>query len=449
MSLKNRLSLYSVTIFSVVIFLASAAIYISFYKKMEQNELLSLKSKTLLAAFYYLEADEVGHVERETIKNQLRKTISRKNIAIFNLNNQFARGEMDDIDDVSTGFLNKVKQEQEGNLITDHYFYHALFYKDNEGDFVVVTRESKTDFNQQLVTLLQILIVVFLVGIILIYLFSNFLGKLAFQPLTNIIDQIKERDNNNFTKPLQTKDSYTEIQDLVISYNHFIERLDKTFSIQKNFIDYVSHELRTPIAALLGTLEVTYKKNRTNEEYQQVLIQLNQYVGDLEETLDNMMLLSGAKTNFEFNRMHIDEIIWQVVEQMILYHNAQIDVHILVPKSELLLVNGNPQLLQLALNNIIENAVKYSDNLPIVIELKEVNHQLQILIKDIGIGISAEDIPNIKDNFFRGKNTHKYNGKGIGLSMANIIFTLHHIKIDILQNKPKGTVVNLIFPRLK
>lgn len=447
MNLKHRLSFYSVTVFSIVILVASAAIYFSFYKKMEHNELLSLKNKTLLAAIYYLEADETGVVERETIIDQLRKSISRSNIAVFNDQNILVRGEMNASTDISTNFLNKVRSQHESNYITKDFFYNGLFYKDNEGDFVVITRESKSEFNQQLLTLLQILAIVFLVGIVMVYIFSNLLGKFAFQPLTNIIDQIKERDNVNFSKPLQTKDSYTEIQDLVKSYNHFMERIDKTFIIQKNFIDYVSHELRTPITALLLTLEVTHNKDRSKEEYQQVLNQLNQYVVDLEETLDNMMLLSGAKTKFEFTKIHIDEIIWQVIEQMILYHNAQIEVNILVKNSDFLIINGNPQLLQLALNNIIENAIKYSDNQPIKILFEDKNNHLEISVFDTGIGIPLEDVPNITANFFRGQNTQYYTGKGIGLSMANIIFTLHNIQLQLKNNQPKGTIAKLSFPK--
>ena len=175
---------------------------------------------------------------------------------------------------------------------------------------------------------------------------------------------------------------------------------------------------------------------------------LNQYVIDLEVTLDNMMLLSGAKTNFEFSKIHIDEIIWQVSEQMIMYHNAQINVNILVQQSSLLKIKGNAQLLQLALNNLVENAIKYSNNQFIEIDLKEENQKLLIAIKDIGIGIPKEDIPNVTDNFFRAKNTQSYNGKGIGLSMSNIIFTLHQIQLQIKNNNPKGTVVELIFPEM-
>ena len=447
MSLKNRLLIFSVTTFSLVILIASAAIYISFYKKMETNEFISLKNKTLLAAIYYLEADEINSTEHESIQQQLRKSISRKDIAVFNNQNEFVRGEMTEFNEISIHFLDEVRHNFEANLITDEYFYNGLFYKDNEGDFVVVTREFKNDFNQQLYTLLKILIIVFLGGILLIYIFSHFLVKFTFQPLTNIIDQIKQRDHSMLTQPLKTNDSFSEIQDLVTSYNHFIERLDKTFYIQKNFIDYVSHELRTPITALLGTLEVTSHKNRSNLEYQQVMQKLNQYVIDLEDTLDNMMLLSGAKTNFEFSKIHLDEIIWQVAEQMIMYHNAQINVNVLVQQSNYLQITGNAQLLQLALNNLIENAIKYSNNQLIEIDIKELNQRLIIAIKDTGIGIPIEDIPNVTDNFFRGKNTQSYKGKGIGLSMANIIFSLHQIQLQIKANHPSGTVVELIFPK--
>src|SRR5690554_2412748 len=446
MNLKHRLSLYAVLTFSAVIFMASAAIYISFYRWMKHNELQVLESKTLLAAIYYLEADEESFSERETTKDRLRKSISRTNIAVFNENNHQAKGEMQADENINIELIEWIRTEQKYSWSSDKYFYNGLFYIDNEGDFVVITRASKNEFNQQLYSLLKILVIVFTIGLVFIYLLSHFLGNVALLPLNKIIEQIKMRDNQNFTKPIETEDSYAEIEALVTTYNHFIDRLDKTFQIQKNFIDYVSHELRTPITAMLGTLEVTDNKTRSSEEYQKVLKKLNQYVMDLDETLNKMMLLSGAKTNFEFSRLRMDEIIWEVVEQMILYHKAQIDVTIEVKKPELLQVQGNQQLLKLAFNNILENAVKYSNNQPVKIILKEVDDQLWIQVLDSGIGIPEEDLRSIKQNFFRGKNTGSYTGKGIGLSMANIIFMLHHIQLDVLSNQPKGTLIQLGFP---
>lgn len=445
MKLKHRLSLYSIIIFSVVILIVSTVIYFSFYTQMEKKEIQSLESKSLLAAVYYLEQDELPTLEHENIKSQMLKSISRKNIVIYDALNQKFNGNMDVDSNISPKFLNNVRINKNDFFTSEHFFYNGIFYHDNQGDFVVITRQSKDEFNDQMQSLLHILIIVSIIGLLFIYLFSQYLGYIAYEPITKIIEQIKERDTKNFNEPLVLRKSYSEIEDLVKTYNHFIDRIAQTFNVQKNFIDYVSHELRTPITALLGTLEVTNHKKRTSEEYELVLLQLKQYTNDLQETLDQMMLLSGAKTSFEFKTIRIDEIVWQVIENAVLYHNAKINVDIKVENNQLLSIQGNEKLLEVALNNLIGNAIKYSDNQQIMIQFLEVNQQLQIHIIDQGIGILENDLAKIKQNFFRGQNTQSYQGKGIGLSMANIIFTFHKIDLKIEQNQPNGTIVKLSF----
>ncbi|WP_038336632.1 sensor histidine kinase [Empedobacter falsenii] len=445
MKLKHRLALYSVVIFSIIILIVSTIIYFSFYTEMEKKEFKSLQNKTLLASIYYLEKDELPVLEHNNVQSQLIKTISRKNILIIDQNNKKYNGNMADNKEITQQFIENIRSNKTDFFASKDFFYNGIFYHDNQGDFVVITRESKQEFNEQMQSLLQILISVSLVGLIFIYLCSNFLGVIAYEPITKIIEQIKERDAKNFTEPLKLNKSYAEIEDLIKTYNHFIDRMAQTFNVQKNFIDYVSHELRTPITALLGTLEVTNHKKRTLEDYENVIVQLKQYTNDLQETLDQMMLLSGDKTSFEFSQIRIDEVVWQVIENAILYHEARINVDLQVENNQLLTIQGNEKLLEVALNNLVSNAIKYSNNQPILVQFLEINHRLQIHISDLGIGILETDIKQIKQNFFRGKNTQDFQGKGIGLSMANIIFTLHQIDIEIVPNKPKGTIVKLIF----
>ena len=412
---------------------------------MEKKEIKSLESKSLLAAIYYLEQDELSIVEHNHIKNQLQKTISRKNIAIYSKNDQKVNGEMTLDTNISNEFLQIIRKNQQYSIATDTFFYTGIFYKDNQGDFVVIAREPKDEFNDQMKSLLQILIIVSIIGLAFIYLFSNYLGYIAYEPINKIIEQIKSRNSNNFNEPLSLTNSYAEVDDLVKTYNLFIDQIAQTFHIQKNFIDYVSHELRTPITAILGTLEVTNQKSRSIEEHQATLNKLHQYTNDLQETLDQMMLLSGAKTNFELTSNRIDEIIWHVIENQIIYHQANINVELLVKSDQLLWVKGNDKLLDLAIGNIIENAIKYSNNQQINIKFLEENNQLIINIIDKGIGILPDDIEQITHNFYRGKNTSDFQGKGIGLSMANIIFKLHHIDLKIENNRPTGTIVCLTF----
>jgi len=156
------------------------------------------------------------------------------------------------------------------------------------------------------------------------------------------------------------------------------------------------------------------------------------------------MLLSGAKTNFEFQHIRVDEVIWQLVENMVLYHQAKVEVDIQVDDQAVLTLEGNDKLLELAIGNLLENAIKYSDNQPVKILFTEANGQLELSIIDQGIGISQHDLRYIRQNFYRGNNTHTYQGKGIGLSIANIIFTLHKIDMQIVPQQ-HGTTVVLLF----
>ncbi|GAA4148591.1 HAMP domain-containing sensor histidine kinase [Sphingobacterium kyonggiense] len=444
MKLKHRLSLYSIAIFSVLTMLISVIIYFAYYVQREHMEEHALENKTLLAAIYYLEQDELSSLEHAQIQNQLQKTISRKNIAVFDSLTKQVDGDMALDLELPKGFFGQVQKNGKAHFNTDAFFYNGLYYQDNQGDFVVLARESKFEFNEQLQTLSHILILAFLAGLLVIYFFSRFLGYIAYQPIIKVIDQIKERDSQNFDVPIQLTKSYSEIQDLVNTYNHFVDRIAQTFAVQKNFIDYVSHELRTPITALMGTLEVTKQRARSAAEYEQVILQLQQYTNDLQDNLEQMMLLSGAKTSFEFQKLRMDEIVWQVIEQAVLYHHSKIDVKIEVQNPDLLTWEGNDRLLALALNNLIENAIKYSNNNLINIRLWEEENRLLLEIKDQGIGIPTADLEQVRQNFYRASNTKAFSGKGIGLSMANIIFKYHGINLEI-ESDSSGTRIILRF----
>jgi len=292
--------------------------------------------------------------------------------------------------------------------------------------------------------LFHILIAVSIIGLILILIFSQYLGHIAYDPIMKMMNEIKNRDNQNFNQPIIIENSYQEVHKLVETYNNFVAQLSQTFFIQKNFIDYVSHELRTPIAAMLGTIEVNKQKKRTIEEYEESNLILKKYTEDLNDTIEQMMILSGAKTNFELKNIRIDEIIWNITEKFNENHASQVHVDIQVSESFNLKFPANEKLLELAINNVVQNAIKYSDNKLVTILLKSSESQLIMEIIDKGIGILPAEISKVTDNFYRGKNVHAYAGKGIGLSLAHTIFEIHHIKMK-LESSPKGTIVSLYF----
>lgn len=130
MKLKDRLALYSIIIFSVLTLLISVVIYFSYFVQMEKSEQSALESKSLLAAIYYLERDELSSLEHDNIQRQLQKTISRSNIAVFDSLNHKKAGAMASISDISKGFILKVRDEKNSFFTTSDFFYNGIYYHD-------------------------------------------------------------------------------------------------------------------------------------------------------------------------------------------------------------------------------------------------------------------------------------------------------------------------------
>ncbi len=197
MKLKHRLAIYSILIFSIIIGTVATITYVAYYRIAKDKEFQSLESKSVLAAIFYLDEDELPFAEHEDIRNQLSKKISRSNIAIFNLNGVQVNGKMKRDVNITSDYLRDVYTNKNARLESKEYFYNGIFYKDNQGNFIVVTRESKVEFLDQLYTLLKILVIVSFLSLVFIYLFSHFLGYLAYKPIIDIVDQIRNRNTVN------------------------------------------------------------------------------------------------------------------------------------------------------------------------------------------------------------------------------------------------------------
>ena len=103
---------------------------------------------------------------------------------------------MEEDTQISDNFIERIRQNEVSSLSTQSYFYNGIFYKDNQGDFVVIVREPKNEFNELMKSLLHILILVSIIGLLFVYLFSNYLGYIAYEPIIKIINQIKFRKSN-------------------------------------------------------------------------------------------------------------------------------------------------------------------------------------------------------------------------------------------------------------
>lgn len=450
MKIRNRLTLISSATFGFVFIIASVLIYLAFYNSSEKVVFKELQKTCLLSGIYYLEKDELPHYEHSAIKEQFEENIQNDIVRVYDLNNAIVYGEKEADRNINPKELEFVRKNKKLSFKSNNHFYYGIFYNDNQGDFVVFVKTKSEVFKSQTNRLLVIMIIVLFAGLLLIFFLSRLLSNIAYRPITEVISQVNSMELNSLDKPISSSNTNDEVQDLITTFNNLLSRLSDTFAIQKNFINYVSHEFKTPLASISGNLEVFAQKDRTPEEYQKVTSEALENVYHIEEILNNLMMLSGLKTIHQENEtFRIDETLWNINDKIFeAYDKQEIRMDLNVKNEKLLSVKGSELQLQLALYNLIENAVKYSDGNPIKIVLTEVNDQLQITIQDYGKGILKEDLDYIQQTFYRGKNVGNVKGSGIGLSLATIIFKQNNIQFSIYSKENSGTQITLLFPKL-
>ena len=333
------------------------------------------------------------------------------------------------------------------------YYYGQLFSEAGQKHIVIVTAKDRRG-NTSTIYILQILLFGGIGFIVLAYFFGQFLARRVINPIAQITKEVHRISASNLHNRLADTDGKDEIADLTKTFNDMLDRLETSFEIQANFINNASHELKTPITTIIAETEIMLLKERETEEYIHTLENINKQASKLGNLTESLLKLTqtgydGTKQVLDIARM--DEILLEVKASIdTLFPDNRVNIKLnAIPEDEsLLTIPCNRPLLELALNNIISNAVKYSDNDEVFVNLSADKSKIKIAITDIGIGIPPEDIPYLYEPFFRGKIASKYNGYGLGLPLAMKIIRMHNGQIQIQSETGKGTVVNITFEKV-
>jgi signal transduction histidine kinase len=258
-----------------------------------------------------------------------------------------------------------------------------------------------------------------------------------------IINEANEIQADDLTKRLTSSNGSDELEELIITFNNMLDRLDESFSKTKRFSNDVSHELKTPLTVLRGELELGLRKNRSIQEYKNILNNGLEETKQLQELIDSLLFLSN--NNQEdlksiFVSVDLDEVVIDAIGELTeLLKDKNISIEF--GAFENIVTNGHIHLLKILIGNIIQNSIKYSHkNSKINISL--INNEL--IIKDFGIGIKNKDIKNIFDRFYRVDEVRGRSGYGLGLSIVNQIAILHNYKIDVKSKYGEFTQFTVI-----
>lgn len=214
---------------------------------------------------------------------------------------------------------------------------------------------------------------------------------------------------------------------------------------QKDFMMAITHELKTPIAVTKLNLE-TLQRHSLDAQQQQKLILTSLAETDRLNALCNNMLLLNEMDAIGYVMTKEDILLNDLVAECIKEHSARyLQREFIQDTKEELHVSGDRMLLKLALNNLIDNALKYSPrNSPVFVRGFLENGIPVLEVIDEGEGISAEEVELIFEKFFRGAK-RQAKGTGLGLYVTRQIIRLGKGTLKVSPNHPKGSIFTIRF----
>jgi len=234
-----------------------------------------------------------------------------------------------------------------------------------------------------------------------------------------------------------------------------ITRLRRLENVRKDFVANVSHEIKTPITAIKGFVELLRDNGKKDEQdVKRFLEIISKHVNRLEAIIDDLLRLSRIEKDVETEGIQLMESrIKDVLESAIQISEPLADskgVEIGLFCDDGLTARINDPLLEQALVNLLDNAIKYSDEKkPVKIEAKHDDKELLIHIIDNGRGIEQEHLPRIFERFYRvdKARSRALGGTGLGLAIVKHIIQAHKGHVTVISIPGKGSTFTLHLPK--
>jgi len=454
MQIKKKITLTYITLSGISTLLLCVVVFVLFKRNNEYYFVKRLVDRAKIVASIHYQIDpEKANYYRALKRNGLPELIDEHEYVLkVNGPNSF---EYNTALKLPPEFYANALSKGSDWFADGYTYYYAQLFNENGVKYLVIVSAKDRRGNTTTLYITRIMLFGGMAFLLLAYFFGRFLARRVINPVARITKEVNHISASNLHNrlPMPDADESDEIYKLAKTFNNMLDRLETSFEIQANFINNASHELKTPITTIIAEAEIALLKERTTDEYEQVLGNIQQQATRLANLTESLLKLTqtgydGKKQVLDVAR--IDELLMDLKCDLDkLYPNNRITINLShVPEdANLLTLPCNRPLLELAIGNIISNGVKYSDNEEVFVTLSANQETIKIVITDIGIGIPPEDIPYLYEPFFRGKEATRYTGYGLGLPLAMKIIRMHNGELVIQSEPGKGTVVGIVFKK--
>jgi heavy metal sensor kinase len=274
-----------------------------------------------------------------------------------------------------------------------------------------------------------------------------FLAARALAPIDRITSTARRISTQDLSARLNLPDHGDEVSRLANTFDQMLARIESGFARERRFTADASHELRTPLTVMRTILDFVREGERPAWEYRQALDDLAEETDRLQGLVEDLLQLARGEKGVELNREEIDLslLLSDVADSLRpLAENKGLDLTCNLPAS--LVISGDTDQLIRLIVNLLDNAIKFTENGSINLSARALDSQAVIEVADTGIGIPPEHLSHIFERFYTIDSSRNSGGTGLGLSIARQIVRAHGGRLEVQSEEGRGTTFTVYLP---
>lgn len=277
------------------------------------------------------------------------------------------------------------------------------------------------------------------------------LNRRVLSPIRDIASMAATLSENNLSNRINIAGTKNELKDLANVINSMLDRIERSYNSQKQFVSDASHELRTPISVIRGYTDMLKRWGKDDPEIlDEGITAISQETEGMKDLVESLLFLArhDKKTlMMEFSSFDPSELLREIQKEEAMVHT---DHQFTLGQMDPVSLMADRNMIKQVLRILCDNAVKYSKaNTIVTFSCRMTEQQYCCLsVQDEGEGIAAEDLPKIFDRFYRSDKARKSEtgGHGLGLSIARIIVVAHNGKMQVRSKIGVGTSFSVLLP---
>lgn len=251
-------------------------------------------------------------------------------------------------------------------------------------------------------------------------------------------------------KRVPVKDRGDEIDQLAMTFNQMLDRIQSLVAEIRQMGDDIAHDLKNPLTRIRGMAEIALTTGQSKADYETMAASAIEECDRLLGIINTMLMISKTEAGVEKPSQKNIDLVSLVREACELFGTTAEDRGLTLSCNvpERCVIAGDTRMIQRLLSNLLDNAIKYtSAGGSVAVSLSQIGGWgATIMIKDTGVGICAEDLPRIFERFYRGDRSRSESGTGLGLSLARAIARAHGGDITVRSHVHGGSVFIVTLP---